>query len=320
MKQWLVVALLGLCPVVSIAADTASSYPERPVQLIVPFPAGGGVDMVARLLGSELAKSWGKPVVVENRAGAGGNIGAAAVANAKPDGHSLLLVPTGVIILAPLMFDDVGYKPESLTSVSIVVGLPQILMVPANSRFNSLKELLAYAKAHPGELNVGSSGKGTGQHMAIELLMNKGNIRMTHIPYRGSATAMTAVVGGEIDLLFVDPAALSFVKSGRLKALAVTTKERTSSLPDVPAISEEVPGYEAASYYALMAPAATPSAILNKINSSVTTALSIPDLRNRLMGDGMVPVEGSSEFATDFTKNEFRKWTGLIKAAGISLK
>jgi len=323
MKQsWLVatLAVLGLFAHPAVAQDAASSYPSRPIELVVPFSAGGGTDLVARLIGNELSRKWRQPVVVENRPGAGGNIGASAVARSVADGHTLLVTPTGAVVLAPYAFDDVGYQPADLTAVSILVSLPQILMVPTNSPFKTLSDLLAYAKANPGKLNVGSSGKGTGQHMAAQLLMRMAEVNMTDVPYRGSAQATSAVIAGEVDLLFTDPASLPQVESGRLRALGVTTKDRVASLPDVPAIREVIAGYEAASHYALFAPSGTPRAVQDKINAGVAEAFKQPAILTRLETNGMQPLFATTEQSQVFVQSEAQKWGNLIKSAGIELK
>lgn len=319
---WLMAALsvLGLLVQPAAAQDAAASYPSKAVEIIVPFGAGGGTDVVARLIGSELSRTWRQPVVIDNRPGAGGNIGATVVARSTPDGQTLLATPTGAVVLAPHVFEELGYRPSDLTAVSLLVSLPQILIVPAASPFKTLSDLLAFAKTNPGKLNIGSAGKGTGQQMAVELLMYLARISLTDVPYRGSAQATAAILAGEIDLLLTDPSALPQIESGRLRALGVTTKERVPSLPNVPAIGEEVPGYEAASYYALFAPSATPRAVLDKIDAAVADALKLPAIRERLVAAGMQPLSATAEQSQAFVRSEAKKWGDLIKAAGIKLR
>lgn len=315
------IAVLNFSTHTTLAQDAASSYPSRTVELVVPFPAGGGLDLVARLIGKELSLKWGKPVVVQNRPGAGGSIGASTVARSTADGHTLLVTPTNAIVLAPYAFDNIGYEPADLTAVSTLVSLPQILVVPANSPLTTLPDLLAYAKANPGKLNVGSSGKGSGQHMAAQLLLNLAKVKMTDVPYRGSAPAIAAVVAGEIDLLFADPAAsLPHVERGRLRALGVSTKDRVGSLPDVPAIGEVVAGYEAASYYAVFAPSATPHTLQDKINADVAEAFRQPAIMEQLATQGMQLRLATAEQSQSFVQSEAQKWGNLIKATGINLK
>jgi tripartite-type tricarboxylate transporter receptor subunit TctC len=275
---------------------------------------------VARLIGNELSRKWGQSVVVENRPGAGGNIGAATVARAGADGHTLLATPIGAVVLAPHAFDNMGYQPADLTAVSTLVSLPQIILVPANSSFRTLAELLAYAKANPGKLNVGSSGKGTGQYMAAALFMQMAEVNLTDVSYRGSAQANAAIIAEEIDLLFSDPSALPYVESGRLRALGVSTRDRVPQLPDVPAIREVVPGYEAASYYGLFAPSLTPRAVQDKINAGVAEALGQPAISKRLESDGMQPQTATTEQSQIFVQGQAKKWADLIKSAGIQLK
>ncbi len=323
MKQFcliVTVAVLNFFTHTTLAQDAASSYPSRAVELVVPFPAGGGLDLVARLIGKELSLKWGKPVVVQNRPGAGGSIGASTVARSTADGHTLLVAPTSVIVLAPYAFDNTGYEPADLTAVSTLVSLPQILVVPANSPLTTLPDLLAYAKANPGKLNVGSSGKGSGQHMAAQLLLNLAQVKMTDVPYRGTAPAIAAVVAGEVDLLFADPASLPHVERGRLRALGVSTRDRVGSLPDVPAIGEVVAGYEAASYYALFAPSATPHTLQDKINAAIAEAFRQPAIMEQLTTQGMQLRLATAEQSQSFVQSEAQKWGDLIKATGINLK
>lgn len=313
-------AIIGLFVSPAWAQDAASSYPAKPIQIVVPFSAGGGTDLVARLVGNELSRRWRQPVVVENRPGAGGNIGAALVARAVPDGHTLLATPTGAVVLAPHAFDDIGYRPSDLAAVSILVSLPQILLVPAGSPFRTLSELLSYAQANPARLNIGSSGKGTGQHMAVELLMRTAKVSLTDVAYRGSSQATAAILAGEIDLLFSDPSALPHLESGRLRALGVSTGARVALLPDVPAIGEVVAGYEAASYYGLFAPSATPAEVQNRINAGVVEVLKRPEISTRLAANGMQVLTVTAPQSQAFVQGEAEKWGSLIQASGIKLK
>jgi tripartite-type tricarboxylate transporter receptor subunit TctC len=260
----------SLCIAATGSQAAEAGFAEHPVRIVVPFPPGGGVDQVARLVGKGLSERIGQAVIVENRPGAGGNIGAATVARAKNDGYTLLMAPTGVLALAPLMFVDPGYSPsKDLVPVAMVTTLPQILMVSGKSEFQSLEALLAYARKNPGKLTVASSGRGTGQHLAVELFMKQGNVDFLQVPYKGSADVMRAVLGGETDMMFVDPSALPLVRAGTLRALAVTTERRVAALPDTPAIAEHIKDYEAASYYALLAPAGTPAAVIAELNAAV---------------------------------------------------
>jgi tripartite-type tricarboxylate transporter receptor subunit TctC len=318
------IAALAATPLAAAASRAFAaegSFPEHPIRIVVPFPPGGGVDQVARLIGRGVATELGQPVVVENRSGAGGNIGASAVARAKPDGYSLLILPTGVLALAPLMFADPGYSPsKDLTPVAVLTTLPQILMVGAGSQFRDLQALLDYARANPRKLTVASSGRGTGQHLAVELFMKLANVEFLQVPYKGSADVMRSVLGGETDMMFVDPAALPQVRAGTLRALAVTTEGRIAALPDTPAIAEHAKGYEAASYYVLMAPAGTPADVLARLNAAVNKTQRDPQLRDRFENDGMLPMVESLEFAGRFVNEQTEKWTRFIADAGIALK
>ncbi len=301
------------------AADAA--YPEHPIRIVVPFPPGVGVDYVARLVGKDLSTQLGQPVIVDNRAGAGGNIGASTVARAKNDGYTLLLVPTGVLALAPLMLADPGYSPsKDLVGVAMMTSLPQILMVNASSKFTNLEALIAYARANPGKLTIASSGRGSGQHLAVELFMKQAGIEFLQVPYKGSSEVKRAVLAGETDMMFVDPSALPLIRAGTLRALAVTTEKRIPALPDTPALSEQVTGYEAASYYALVAPTGTPDPVLNAINKAVNKVQADPELKSRFETDGMQTFNESVEFADKFVRGQSDKWTKFIAESGIALK
>jgi len=314
-------AALGLSGVAGILNAQDAGFAKRPVRIIVPFPPGGGVDLVARLVGNGITPQIGQQVIVENRSGAGGNIGAAAVAKAPPDGHTLLVAPTGVLALAPVLFKDAGYSPsKDLVPVAVLVTLPQVLMVPASSPHKSFNELMAFARANPGKLTVGSSGKGSGQHLAVELLMKLGGLKFHHVPYRGSADVTRAVVAGETDMAFVDPASLALARSGKLRALAVTTEKRVSALPDTPTIGEAVRGYEAASHFALLAPAGTPADVVAQINAAVAKTLGEPGLRSRLENEGMTPSTESAAYAAQFVRGQSDKWQKFIAESGIELR
>lgn len=302
-------------------SQSAESYPAGPVQIVVPFPPGGGVDTVARLLADRLQQQWGQPVVIETKPGGGGNIAASDVARAAADGSKLLFTPTGVLVLGPLLFDDLTFDPmEDLQPVSIAVELPQILVVPANSEFTDFEQLLAHARENPGDLTVGSSGRGTGQHLAVELMKHMLEIDLLHIPYGGSAPATTGLLSSEIDMLFVDPSAMQYINGGQVLPLAVTTPERVDILPDVPSLAEFAEGYEAASYYELLAPAGTPQEILDKINAGVNAALEDETFAARLTGDGMYPLTFGVDEATEFTREQSDKWKEFIATSGIELQ
>lgn len=320
-RRLITVSVAALALFGSVGISQAQGYAQRAVHIVVPFPAGGGVDMVARLMGNEMSKQIGQPMVIENRAGAGGNIGAAAVARSKPDGHTLLLAPAGVLALAPLIMESPGYSPsEDLTTVAVLVMLPQLLTVSADSPFKTLDELIDHARANPGKLTIASSAKGTGQHLATELFMKQSGTNMLIVPYAGSSDAVRAVLGGDTDATLVDPASLPLVRSGKLRVLGVTTEKRVEALPDTPAIAEVVEGYEAASYYSLHAAAGTPSTAIAELNAAVQTALADSAVRTRLESEGMVVMSGSPEDANRFIRTYTEKWQKFIADSGISLR
>lgn len=298
----------------------AQNYPNRPVRVIAPYSPGGSVDMVARLVAQKLSDALGEPFVVENRAGASGNIGANFVAKSAPDGYTLLMsasppLAANVHLFASLPFDPV----KDFSPVILVATQPNALVVHPSVRARSVKELIELAKASPGKLTFGSAGVGASQHMAAEQFMMMTGVKMTHIPYKGGAPAMLDLVGGRIDLMFETvPSAMSFVKSGDIKPLAVTSMKRVAALPDVPSIDEAgVKGYEFRGWIGLTAPAGTPRPIIEKLNAAVREALR-GDLSNKLTGQlGLDVAGGSPEDFAAFIRADSANYGKLTKAAKI---
>ena len=304
----------------SATSALAQNYPNRPVRVIAPYSPGGSVDMVARLVAQKLSEKLGEPFVVENRAGASGNIGANFVAKSPPDGYTLLMsasppLAANIHLFASLPFDPV----KDFSPVILVATQPNALVVNPSVRARSVKELIELAKASPGKLTFGSAGVGASQHMAAEQFMMMTGVKLTHIPYKGGAPAMLDLVGGRIDLMFETvPSAMSFVKSGDIKALAVTSLNRVAALSDVPSIDEAgVKGYEFRGWIGLTAPAGTPRPIIEKLNAAVQEALG-GDLSNKLTGQLGLDVAGGSpeEFAA-FIRTDSANYGKLTKAAKI---
>jgi tripartite-type tricarboxylate transporter receptor subunit TctC len=304
-------------PVVSRFAS-AQTYPTRPVRIIVGFAAGGAPDILGRLLGQWLSERLGQPFVVENRTGAGGNIATEAVVQAPADGHTLLLTSMGNAVNAAL-YDKLNYN--FLRDILPVAGIsrePLAMEVHPSFPAKTVSELIAYAKANPGKINYASAGTGSSLHMAGELFKLMAGVELVHVPYRGSPPALTDLLGGQVQLMFCPlPPSVEYVRSGRLRALAVTTAVRSQVLPDIPVVADFVPGYEASAWYGIGAPKSTPAEIVNKLDSEINAGLADPKLKARLMELGSVVFAGSpSDFEKHLTE-ETEKWGKVIRAANI---
>ena len=314
------------CAVVAHTA-VAQPYPSKPVRIVVPFPAGGTTDIVARLVGSELQKMWGQPVVIENRGGAGGNIGTDVVAKSPADGYTLLMGTVGThAINLPLYTQGGGKLPydpiKDFTPITLVAAVPNVMVVPASLPVSSVKEFIALAKSKPGQLNMASSGNGTSIHLSGELFKSLTKTYMVHLPYRGSAPAIQDLIAGNTQVMFDNlPSALPHIRSGRLKALAVTSLERAPALPNVPTIEEaaELKGFDATSWFGLLAPAGTPREIVTKVHQDVVKVLSTPEMRERFIGQGAQPVGNTPEQFAAFIRSEIDKWTQVVKFSSAKI-
>ena len=299
----------------------AQTYPAGPIRMIVPFPAGGGVDDMARILGQQLATSLGKAIVIDNRAGANGNIGTEIAARAPRDGYTLLHTGAGLVTNVSL-YRNLPFDPvKDFAPVSLVAFAPNVLVVHPSVPAKSVKQLIALARARPGELQYGSAQSGSTPHLAAELFKTMAHVDIVHVPYRGTGPATIALLGGEISMIFLPAiAALPHVKSGRLRALAVTSTTRLTAEPDLPTVAESgLPGYESSQWYGVLAPAGTADDILSLLNSHIAKIMQKPEVRRRLTGDGSVPVGGTrAEFATHI-ESEIAKWAKVVKASGARL-
>lgn len=320
-RIWLSVAvafsLMAFVLAVSPAAQAA--FPEKPIRMIVPFPAGGNADIVARSIGNELSKNLGVPVVIENRGGAGGVIGSEIVAKAPADGYTIVMVSASHVI-NPSMQKSLPYDTiKDFAGISLVAEVPTVLVVHPSVPAKSLKELIAYAKANPGKINFATAGNGTVGHLSAELLKSMAQIKMEHVAYKGNGPAMTDVLGGHVQMIFSSmPSALPHVKSGALRALVVTAPKRSAAAPDIPSTAEAgMPGFDVATGFGLFAPSKTPRAIINKLNAEVVKALKLPEVSNRLAGQGAEPVGSTPEEYDAFVKKEIAKWQKVCKEAGI---
>ena len=310
--------LAALC-VVSGVAQAGDGYPSRPIRMIVAYPPGGGTDQVGRVMADQLSQTLGQNVVVDNRGGATGNIGTELAARAVPDGYTLLMGNVAPNAVNVSLFKKLGFDPvRDFAPVSLVAVTPNILVTNPSIPVKTVKELIAYAKAKPGALNFPSAGVGSSSHLAGEMLKSMTGISMVHIPFKGGGPALVAVIAGEVQIMFATmPAAMPHVKSGKVKPVAVTTTKRSQAMPDLPTIAESgVKGYEASTWYGLLAPARTPQAIVTRLHGDTVKILAGPT-RQRLEVQGFEPEGGTPAEFTAYIKSEIIKWAKVIKDAGI---
>ena len=305
---------------VALPHADAQDYPSRPVKIIVPFPAGGTADVMPRVIGEWLSRKWGQPVVVENRTGAAGNIGAEAVAKAEPDGYTLLSAPPPPLVINQNLYPKLGFDPSEFVPIVIMGRVPNALVVNPKLPLNSVAEVIAYAKANPGKLTSATQGNGTTSHLTSELFQLMADVKFQHVPYRGSAPALTDLVAGSVDLMFDNlGVSLPLVKGGQLKLLGVATPKRMASLPDVPTIAETLPGFESAAWFAIVAPPKTPQAVVDKINADVNEALRQSDIVQRLTQLSAEPIGGTPQATAAYMREEIERWHKVIKAANVKL-
>jgi tripartite-type tricarboxylate transporter receptor subunit TctC len=316
--RWLVAAAVAFT---TLAPAQAQTWPSKAVRIVVPFPPGGTTDIVARSIGVELQRMWQHPVVIENRPGAGGNIGADLVAKAAPDGYTLLMGTVGTHAINKALFEQSGAKmpfdpAKDFVPITLAAGVPNVMVINPKLPVNTVAEFIAYAKARPGQLNMASSGNGTSIHLSGELFKTVTGVYMVHFPYRGSAPAITDLIAGNMNVMFDNlPSALPHIKSGRLKALAVTSRTRSPALPDVPTIEEAagLKGFDASSWFGLIAPAGTPRAIVDRIQGDVAKALAQPAVRERFIAQGADPGGNTPDQFAAFIRAETDKWTRVVK-------
>jgi tripartite-type tricarboxylate transporter receptor subunit TctC len=307
---------LVLCLLASAAAAQAD-YPSRPVRIIVPSPPSGGTDIVARVLAQHFTKAFGQQFIVENKPGAGNMIGIEAAARSPADGYTLLMVAS-TLVLNSVLYRQVPYDPVNFAPITLAATAPNILVVDPKLPINSVADLIAAAKAKPGALSYDTPGIGTSPHLCMELLKYMAKIDLQHVPYKGTAAAVTDIMGGQIQVAFATAlTAKPLVDAGRLRALAVSGPKRVEALPNVPPVAETVPGYEAMQWYGLVAPGGTPAAVIERAHAEAITALRSPEMKQRLATDGAEPLGSTpAEFAA-FIRRELDKWTKVARAAGI---
>jgi tripartite-type tricarboxylate transporter receptor subunit TctC len=315
------VAAVGLWPALAVDAS-AQDYPTRPIRLVVPYPPGSGTDIVARLLAQRMSDDLRQQVFVENRPGAGATTGVTSVAKAEPDGYTILMADLGPLAMAPSFYRQLAYDPvKDLVPITQVAVLPFLLVVHPSVPARSVSELVALAKAKPGELNYASVGNGTAVHLATELFRQRAGIDVVHVPYKGSAPALTDLVAGRTSMMFVNVlSARSFVESGQLRALAIGTAQRSAVMPDVPTVAETgMPGFQAVVWFGLLAPAGTPQPIIDRLNAVAAKHLATPDFKQKLAEQAAEAVPSSSHEFSALIKAEIQTWAPVIRAAGVQL-
>ena len=296
----------------------AQIYPSKPIRFIVPFPPGASTDILARMIGERLTAQWGRPVTVENRSGASGNMGAEVVFKAEPDGHTLLVTPQVVLVINQVLFSKLAYEPQGFAPVTVIASIPTVLIVNPKLQARDLQGLVALAKANPGRLNYASQGNGTVGHLTAELFATMTGIKMVHVPYKGASPALTDLVGGQVDLFFVPLASsLPLIRSGQARALAVASEKRSSFLPDVPTVSETLPGFLSIAWFAVVAPPKTPNEITNKLSAAIAETLKQPAVAKRLADLNAEPIGNSPAEMSDFLKEEIERWGAVMRSAGV---
>jgi tripartite-type tricarboxylate transporter receptor subunit TctC len=315
-------AALAVLLTVCVSGAWAQAYPTKPIRLVVPFPAGGTTDILAREVGQRLSVTLGQPVVIDNRPGAAGNIGADLVAKSAADGYTLLMGTVGTHAINASLYAKMPYDHvKDFAPVILVAGVPNVLEVNPALPVNSVADLIKLAKAKPGQINFASSGSGTSIHLSGELFKTMAGVDMTHVPYKGSAPAITDLIGGQVQVMFDNlPSSLQHIKAGKLRAIAVTSAKRAPALPDVPTIAESgLPGFEASSWFGIVAPTGTPRAIIARINTEVNQWLQSSEAKEKLLAQGAIPTGGTPEQFATHIRAETEKWAKVVKASGAKV-
>nr|WP_315489642.1 tripartite tricarboxylate transporter substrate binding protein [uncultured Rhodoferax sp.] len=314
----------ALCSLTGLGAQAQGTWPNKPVRIVVPFAPGGTTDILARAVAPELSRVFGQQFVVENKAGAGGNLGAEAVAKSAPDGYTLLMGTVGTHGINRALYPKLPYDPiKDFAPVTLVASVPNVMVVNAElakaNNINTVQDFIKLAKSRPGKLNMASSGNGTSIHLAGELFKSQTGTFMTHIPYRGSGPALLDLVGGQVDVMFDNlPSAMQLIKGGKIKALALTSGTRSAALPDAPTIEEAagLKGFEATSWFGLLAPAGTPPEVVNRIQQEVARALASPAINEKMVSQGAIPSGNTPAQFAALIDSEHKKWAQVVKVSG----
>ena len=295
----------------------AQDYPGRPIKIIIPNPPGGASSILARVLGDKLKDRFGQPVIIENRSGAGANIGAEAVYRAAPDGYTLLFTTPGPLAINKMLYASLAYDPNAFVSISVVVISPTVLIASVKLPVESLQELIAYGKAHPGRLSYGSPGSGSTGHLTAEMLKSLAGLDIVHVPYKGIVPARTDLLAGQVDIMFSEVGgALPLIQAGKVRALAVGSEKRDASLPDVPTLSEVLPGFVSSPWFGLVAPPGTPAAIASQLSAAIAETLKQPDVLQRVQSLSLEPVGSTPAQMDEFLKKEREFWGKAIRVSG----
>ncbi len=315
-------ALAGLLLAGAAGLAQAQAFPDKPITLVVPFPPGGTTDILARSLAEKMAADLKQPVIVENRQGAGGNVGADSVAKSRPDGYTMLLSSAGPLTINQHLYARLSYDPmRHFAPVSLLAQVPIMLVTHPAKPFKTVAEMIAYAKANPGKLSYGSQGNGTTSHLTMELLKHQAGLNIVHVPYRGSAPATTDMLGGTIDLMFDNsPSTLPHVTAQKLRALGVASAQRVAAMDSVPALSETVKGFESTAWFALVVATGTPDAVIQQLNRAVNTALAQNDMKEKFAASGVQLLGGKPEDLARHMRSESEKWAEVVRASGAKLE
>jgi tripartite-type tricarboxylate transporter receptor subunit TctC len=313
--------LACLLAVLGVAPALAQTFPDRPITMVIPFAAGGSTDLVGRLVAEKMSETLGQQVIVENRGGAGGNLGAASVAKAAPDGYTILLATVATHALNPAVYTNMPYDPvKDFAPISLLVTVPNVLVVHPSVPANTPQELIALLKANPGKYSYASSGNGTPLHLSGELFKHMAGVDVVHVPYKGAGPALVDVLGGQVPLMFDNlPSSTQHIKSGKLKAIAVTSPTRAPAFPDVPAMTEALPGYETYTWNALFAPAGTPPEAIAKLNTEANKAVNDPAVKAKLAEFSATVVGSTPEELAKHVDAEIAKWAPIVKASGTKI-
>ncbi len=310
-------------PLSAMAQSGAGTYPSKLIRMVVPFTPGGSTDILGRTIGQQLTQAWGQSVVIDNVPGAGGSIGADKVAKAPADGYTLLMGHIGTLAVTPSLYPRLPYDPiKSFAAVAWVARVPNVLVVHPSVPVKTVQELVAYAKANPGKINYGSGGNGSAAHIATEYLKLQTGTQMQHVPYKGTAPAVTDLVAGQIQLMFTGvPAVMAQVKAGQLRALAVSSPNRVKAVPELPTVAESgYPGFEADQWYGVVAPAGTPPDVIAKLNQQINKMLASPEITTRLASEGAEATPNSPKVFADLIASEIARWRTVIEKGGVKVE